>query len=303
MKTKTIAFVILAGLLTLFTTPVYAQGVPPLPHAFYGTVEVNGSPAPVGTVVEARGEGVLAGVGNNPIVITVEGRYGSEEALKPKLIVQGEIAEGAPVTFYVNGVSTGQTTGWHSGEVTELDLVVTGEVPPPEIPETPPETPETPPETPEAPPSKPAAFSLSSLIISPNEVALGETVTISVSAVNTGEEAGNCKVTLKIDGEVEASKDITIDAGASQEVIFTISKNVAKTYSVDVNGLPGTFVVKEEAPAPPAPPALSTPATPAPTAPAKAINWPVLWGVIGAAIAVGVAVFVQARRKARGKVY
>ena len=106
MKAKTIAFLFLAGLLSLalFTTPVYAQSVPPLPHAFYGTVEVNGSPAPVGTEVEARGEGIQTGVGNNPIVVTVEGCYGSSNPLEPKLIVQGDIADGTILTFYVNGV-------------------------------------------------------------------------------------------------------------------------------------------------------------------------------------------------------
>jgi len=296
MKAKTIAFVILAGLLTLFTTPVYAQeDIPPLPHAFYGTVEVNGSPAPAGTEVEARGEGVQIDVGNNPVVITVEGRYGSSEPLEPKLIVQGDIVEGSAVTFYVNGVSTGQTTEWHSGGVTELNLAVTIEGPPPETTETPP--PET---TPEPAPG-PAAFSLSSLTISPSEIALGESVTISVEVTNTGEEAGNYEVILKIDGVVEASEEVSVAAGASQEVIFTVAKDVAKTYSVDVHGLSGTFVVREEASAPPVPPA--PPASPSPTAPAKAINWPVLWGVIGGMTAVGVTTFVLARRRAKRKVY
>lgn len=301
MKVKTIAFVILAVLLTLFTTPVYAQGIPPLPHAFYGTVEVNGSPAPVGTEVEVRGEGVQTGVGNNPVVTTVEGRYGSSDALEPKLIVQGDTVEGATLTFYINGVSTGQTAEWHSGEVTELNLTVTIEGPPPETTETPP------PETTETPTPRPAAFSLSSLIISPNEVTPGESVTISVDVANTGEEAGNYKVTLKIDGVVEASKEITVTAGASQKVIFTISKDVAKTYSVDINGLNGTFVVTEEAPSPPAPPSPAAPPAPPappppPTAPAQPVNWPVLWGIIGGAIA-GLTAFLVARRKARRKVY
>lgn len=298
MKLKTIAFVLLAGLLVLVTTPVYAQEVPPLPHAFYGTIEVNGGPAPAGTAVEVRGEGVEVGVGNNPIVITTEGRYGSEEPLEPKLIVQGEIAEGTILTFYVDGVATGETTEWHSGEVTELDLVVTIESPPPETTETP------------AP--SPAAFSLGSLTILPGEVAPGGTVTISVNVANTGEETGTYIVTLKIDDVVEASKEVSIDAGASQEVTFTTARDIAKTYSVDVNGLSGTFVVKEETSAPPAlpappattaPPAPPPPAAAPPTEPAKAINWPVLWGVIGAAIAVGVATFVQSRRKARRRAY
>lgn len=154
MKAKTIAFIFLVVLLplALFTTPVYAQGVPALPHAFYGTIVVNGSPAPVGTQVEARGEGVLTGAGNNPIVITVAGSYGSSNPLEPKLIVQGDIADGAILTFYVNGVPTGQTVEWHSGEVTEINLSATGEAPPPETTETPP--PGTTEPTP-APPAEP----------------------------------------------------------------------------------------------------------------------------------------------------
>ena len=163
MKVKTFALVFLAVLLplALFATPVYAQAVPALPHAFYGTVEINGSPATAGSEVEVRGEGVQTGVGNNPIVITVAGSYGSSNPLEPKLIVQGDIVDGAILTFYVNGVPTGQTVEWHSGEVTELNLTATG-APSPETTGTPspgttgappPETTEAPPpETTEAPP-------------------------------------------------------------------------------------------------------------------------------------------------------
>jgi hypothetical protein len=156
MKAKMFAFILLAVLLALAATPVYAAA-PVLPHAFYGTIEVNGSPAPVGTQVEARGEGVETGVGNNPIEVTVEGKYGNSEPLEPKLIVQGDIAEGATLTFYANGVSTGQTTEWHSGEVTELNVNATidGSLPPPppeQTTEPPPETTEPPPESTGPPP-------------------------------------------------------------------------------------------------------------------------------------------------------
>jgi hypothetical protein len=306
MKAKTVAFILLAVLLTLFTTPVYAQGdIPPLPHAFYGAVEVNDSPAPAGTNVEVRGEGVQTGVEGNPIVTVVVGIYGSSNPLEPKLIVQGAIVDGVILTFYVNGVSTEQTAEWHSGEVTEINLTVslpsgTTEPPPPGTTEPPPPgtTEPPPPETTEPPAPKPAAFSLSSLILSPNEVALGESVTISVEVANTGEETGNYKVTLKIDGVVEASKEITVNAGASQKVTFTTVKNLAGTYAVDINGLSSTFVVKEEAPPPSTPPELPAPTPPEPTPPAKPVNWPVLGGVIGGVIMVGLMIFSLVRRRA-----
>jgi len=222
MKAKTIAFMFLAGLLSLalFTAPVYAQGVPALPHAFYGTIVVNGSPAPVGTQVEARGEGVQTGVGNNPIVITVAGSYGSSNPLEPNLIVQGDIVDGAILTFYVNGVPTGQTFEWHSGEVTEINLTATGEVPPPETTETPPpETTETPPpETTKPPPP----------------------------------------------GTTEPPP-------------------------------PGTTEPPPPGTTEPPPPGTTEP-TPAP--PAEPVNWPVLWGIIGGVVAVGLIIFLLARRKA-----
>jgi len=119
---KAIVFVALAFLLMLGATPVYADGVPPLPHAFYGDVTINGSPAPIGTTVEARGSGVLTGIEGNPITTTERGKYGSPNPLEPRLIVQGDIQDGAALTFYVNGVSTGQTAEWHSGETTEFNL-------------------------------------------------------------------------------------------------------------------------------------------------------------------------------------
>jgi hypothetical protein len=112
-------------LLAMAVSPVYADDFPALPHAFYGTVEINGSPAPAGTEVAARGEGVKTGVDKNPIVTTAEGKYGGSDGFDPKLVVWGDIAEGAIVTFYVNGFSTGQTAEWHSGEVTEVDLAAT----------------------------------------------------------------------------------------------------------------------------------------------------------------------------------
>jgi len=133
MKTKMVAFMLLAMLLALAATPVYADSAPTLPHAFYGTVQINGSPAPVGTSVKVVGEGVQTGIGTNPITTTVEGEYGGgTDPMVPKLVVQGSVADGTTVTFYVNGFSTGQTAQWQSGGVTEVDLAATieeGDVP------------------------------------------------------------------------------------------------------------------------------------------------------------------------------
>jgi uncharacterized protein YfaP (DUF2135 family) len=120
MKAKGLVFTFLALLLMLGGTPVYAEGVPPLPHAFYGSVEIDGQPAPIGTVVSAGGEGIETTTLQNPITTTVEGSYGIDSKM---LLVQAE--EGADVDFYVNGIPTGQTIAWESGATTRVDLSVT----------------------------------------------------------------------------------------------------------------------------------------------------------------------------------
>jgi hypothetical protein len=151
MKGKIFAFILLALLLALFATPVYAGSIPSLPHAFYGAVKINGSLAPVGTQVEVKGEGVQTGVNNNPFVTNAEGTYGGSNPLAPKLIVQGSITEGATLTFYVNGAKADQTAAWHSGEVTELNLTATPQTPPASTPPPAPPAPTLPAVTPTPP--------------------------------------------------------------------------------------------------------------------------------------------------------
>ena len=431
MRTKVITFVMVVMLLMVGATPVYGQVLPPLPHAFYGAVKINDSPAPVGTQVEARGEGVKTGIDGNPIVTTAVGSYGSPDPMGTKLIVQGDILDGATITFYVNGVSTGQTAEWHSGEVAELNLSATIAVPPPggggggggappapppgtttirdfvdrrgaftqtvvavsfdglcrltiekgtigltedgepisEIRMTKMATPPAPPEhahiiglvydlqpdrttfnpastlqytydpanlpagipeeklvlawwnsrtrewvmldsvvdpkanTVTAPVShftafstlaytRPPAFTIADLRILPAEVGINESVTIGVWVTNTGDLSGSYKITLKINNVVEASKEVTVNAGAIEKVTFTTAKDVAGNYSVDVNGLSGSFTVKEK-PAPPLPPPPPPPPTPSP---APMVNWPVIWGIIGGVIVAGVIIFLVARR-------
>ena len=117
-----VTFIIL--LLSLHIGVANAQ-MPQIPHAFYGTLTVNNEPAAIETQVEVRGAGVLIGIDNNPMITTEIGRYGSDSPFGSKLVAQGEIADGTILEFYVDGVFTGQTWVWHSGEVTKFDLTVT----------------------------------------------------------------------------------------------------------------------------------------------------------------------------------
>jgi PGF-pre-PGF domain-containing protein len=89
----------------------------------------------------------------------------------------------------------------------------------------------------------PAAFSVSGLTTSPEHVGIGETVSISVMVKNTGDLAGTCVVTLKIGGTVEAIQNVTINGGSERLVTFTVTRGAVGIYSVDVDGLTGSFSV------------------------------------------------------------
>ena len=132
MKTKPIAlWLIVLCLFICRDLSLYAQQAPPLPHAFFGTVEIAGQPAPLGTKVEARGEGVRTGVVGNPIEVVQVGKYGGAGGFDPKLVVQGDVKDGTAIEFYVNGVKAqcaepgGQwldSYPFKSGGITELNL-------------------------------------------------------------------------------------------------------------------------------------------------------------------------------------
>ncbi len=109
------------------------------------------------------------------------------------------------------------------------------------------------------PPPTPATFEISSLSISPNEVDTAVPVTISVLLINTGETDGNYTVTLKINGVTEETKQVDLMEGTQREITFTMSRDKAGTYLVDVNGLIGSFTVNEIAISPSQPPSIEPP--------------------------------------------
>ena len=104
-------------------------------------------------------------------------------------------------------------------------------------------------------PPEQAIFSVSNLYIRPSEIYPGDTVTISVSVNNSGGQSGTHTVMLKIDGEVEARKDITIAADTSRTVSFIVVKEKPGIYQVAIDGLKRSFTVEEAvAPSPPSRP-------------------------------------------------
>lgn len=96
---------------------------PVLPGEFYGSVYLNGNPAPAGTVVIAKINGEQRGI----FTTTNEGLYGGPDNFDPRLIVSSteeEITAGnVTITFFVGGVQAFQTVPFKSGNSERLDLI------------------------------------------------------------------------------------------------------------------------------------------------------------------------------------
>jgi len=124
------------------TITVESESSPPLSHAFYGRVTIDGKPAPEYTTIVAVGPGVRSNTTENPVTTKTDGSYGSASASAQRLVVQGFIENDTPLAFYADGVPAEvcdvNTSGpWQStypfkaGEVTSLDIRVVSAIPPP----------------------------------------------------------------------------------------------------------------------------------------------------------------------------
>ena len=107
-----VAFAMVALFLVL---PSIASAQRVIPHAFFGSATVNGSPAIDGTVVAALVDGRQVAA-----KVVSEGSY-------PVLLVEpvADSFVGKTVTFTIGGIPADQTVLWAQGEVTNLNLTAT----------------------------------------------------------------------------------------------------------------------------------------------------------------------------------
>jgi len=87
------------------------------------------------------------------------------------------------------------------------------------------------------------------LLITPKVIKVGEKVMISINATNTVDMVGKFTISLKVNGTIEATKELILSGKESKEVKFEVRKYVPGTYYVKVNELTGTFVVRAPKPA------------------------------------------------------
>ena len=107
---------------------------PVMPHSFYGSLMINGNPSAIGTkviAVDSDGNDITYEL----YITTEEGWYGGHSAVQKRLVVN-EPVTGTTIHFLVELVPNSgvfayadQTYEFKSGDLTELSLTATGELP------------------------------------------------------------------------------------------------------------------------------------------------------------------------------
>jgi hypothetical protein len=101
----------------------------------------------------------------------------------------------------------------------------------------------------------PAEFTLSSVTVSPSAPVVNDTVTISATVTNVGEESGDCAVSLTVDGYTDSESVSSLAGGASSSVSFSYAAAAAGSYTAELStpddSKSKSFTVTEEG-APPA---------------------------------------------------
>jgi len=98
-----------------------ATAIPVLPAEFSGTVTIDESPAPAGTVITAR----IGDRDCGSLTLTAAGAFGGDSTFDKRLLVSGEDGDaGKTITFFVDGIPAG-TAVYTPGTSTSLALGVT----------------------------------------------------------------------------------------------------------------------------------------------------------------------------------
>ncbi|WP_254861586.1 CARDB domain-containing protein [Halovivax gelatinilyticus] len=172
-------------------SPVLADDPPGVPAAYYGDVEIDGEPAPVGTHVAAVVDGEIV----DAIHVEEPGVYGGPDPGDDKLEVRAD--DGDEVTFQVNGKPV-ETVPWESASTERVDLSG-ADIGQPFV-------------------EVDINDDESTTTIQPNESA-----TIVTSVTNTGDAAAyDVPIEFVVDGDVRDVTTVSLEEGETAPVTFAI---------------------------------------------------------------------------------
>lgn len=87
---------------------------------------------------------------------------------------------------------------------------------------------------------------ITELKVDPAEARRGETVTISFNVTNVNDVPGYYSVTLRINGVVMATKEVSLVRRSAMRLAFTVVETLPGDYKVDVNGVAGRLTIFQE---------------------------------------------------------
>ena len=86
-------------------------------------------------------------------------------------------------------------------------------------------------------------MSVQYLSVNPQQSYANQPVTVSTNVVNTGDEGGNYNLVLKVNGQVEQTRMVSVGPHGTQPVKFTVTRNQPGTYAIDIGGQKGSFTI------------------------------------------------------------
>ena len=90
----------------------------------------------------------------------------------------------------------------------------------------------------------PAEFEVISLDVEPQEIMMGEAVTITAEVENTGGSEGTYSAVLAVDGVTLETKDVAITPGSSEVVVFSLLEDTPGTYEISIGELSLNLLVE-----------------------------------------------------------
>jgi len=157
-----------------------------------------------------------------------------------------------------------------------------------------------------------AAFVLSGLAMTPAEPEPGQDVTISATVTNKGNISGTYEVRLNINSTLKETKSVTLGAGESRQVSFSVRAVNPGRWAITIGDLSGELMVKQVIPPTPTPEPSHPAETTTPqltgvqqfdptTTTATKSNRGMIGGIAGGAIIVAGAIMVIRRNRKPGK--
>jgi hypothetical protein len=92
------------------------------------------------------------------------------------------------------------------------------------------------------------SYEVVSLNITPTKIATGEKVTIEVKVRNINSETDTYNIPLMVNGVADSRKDITLAPGASESLIFELTRSHAGSYKISVGDKESTLTVEKPSP-------------------------------------------------------